>query len=169
MDPKTIRKHLLGTAIEVESLFADKVISRRSRGEKFVFGLCLDLWDDWNGTKDLGAFLIEPNVLVPAEPETFLLCMTPLLDKTTSNGDAQIATIELALGRLNLTMDDVVFLVADNTNVNPFICRKLNKPLIGSKSHVLGLAIKELLSPFLSNKDAEPKDKLLDKVNRLCK
>ena len=41
---------------------------------KFIFGLYLDLWDNGNGTKDLGVLLIEPNVLVLAESEAFLLC-----------------------------------------------------------------------------------------------
>jgi hypothetical protein len=54
-----------------------------------------------------------------------MICLTPLLDDSTANGDSQIETITVALNRVNLTWNDILALEADNTAVNPSIARKM--------------------------------------------
>lgn len=62
-----------------------------------------------------------------------LLCLTPLLDRSNVSGDNQILTIQEALRRAGKDLTDIAFIVGDNTAVNPFIARKIGKPIIGCK------------------------------------
>jgi hypothetical protein len=75
--------------------------------------------------------------------EIFLLCVTPLIDPSSSDGDEQIKTIEASLERIDLIWDDVIFILADNTAVNPSIARK-----VGCASHRLALGVKRMLKTF---------------------
>ena len=78
--------------------------------------------------------------------ELCLLCLTPLIDATTSDAMSQIRTISIALKGLALTLKHISFTAADNTSVNPCIARKIKKPMIRCKSHVIALSIKEFLN-----------------------
>jgi len=90
----------------------------------------------------------------------FLLCCTPLIDETNCTGDNQIVTINKALESFHLGWADILFIIADNTSVNPSIAKKVKKPIIGCQSHVLALAVKEYCKEHIS---------LLVKMNDLCK
>ena len=119
----------------------------------------LDIWDDGSGRKDIACWIVvfenenykedEQSADIDAKTDLpfkqYLLCLTPLLDASTSNGDSQITTIAEALRRVSLKWSDVLLVVADNTNVNPSICRKQSKPLIGCRWHIIALAVKSML------------------------
>ena len=82
------------------------------------------------------------------------------MDETNCTGDNQIVTINRALESINLVWDDILFIIADYTSVNPSIAKKVKKPMIGCQSHVLALAVKEYSKEHLH---------LLLKMNDLCK
>ena len=117
------------------------------------------MWEDGAGSKLLGVHLVFPDESYE-KPEFNLLCMCPLDDETNSSGDNQIVTMERSLQDVGLTFNGIHFLVSDNTSVNPSISRKVNVPLVGCKSHILAIAVKnEFLGPF---------QELVQKVNTLC-
>ena len=134
-----------------------------SKVKKYPRSLVFDMWDDEAGTKYIAVFLAEPTDLKVDEAgcKSFLLCLCPLDDETSADGDNQIATtITGALRGLGLTWEDIICITADNTGVNPSIARKVRKPLVGCKSHVLALAVQSFLQ--------EHSD-LLDKLQAVMK
>ena len=64
--------------------------------------MLFDMWDDGNGTKQLGVYLCYPDKDFE-HPVYFLLCCTPLIDETNCTGNNQIPTIDMALLFLNLS------------------------------------------------------------------
>lgn len=179
IDDETLQKHMINTGLLIEKNFAENVI-RYTKGVNIgkvkPFGAMLDMWDDGAGRKDLAVWIVWPNEnYKPDEEDTdhdgvvkvlphkaHLLCLTPLLDMSTSSGDSQIATITEALLRVGLTWEDLLFINADNTNVNPSIARKVKKPLIGCRSHIIALGVESLLTKY---KREKPEDhmKIIDR------
>ena len=154
----TLRKWLYAVAKEIERKKREEIWNRR----KFPRSLIFNTWDDRAGTKYIAVFIAEPHDLHEDEAgaKSFLLCLCPLDDETSVDGDNQIATITGALRGLGLTWDDIVCITADNTGINLSLARKVKKPLVGCKSHVLALAVKSFLQ--------EHSD-ILDRVQSLMK
>ena len=158
MDPRTIKNFMHKTGKEIESIVRTSVI-RKKNGEVVPLVMLFDMWDDGNGTKQLGVYLCYPDKDF-IHPVYYLLCCTPLIDETNSSGDNQISTVEIALTSLNLSWADIMIIIADNTTVNPSIARKVKIPMIGCQSHVLNLAVREYVKQYQA---------LLLKMNDLCK
>jgi len=158
MDPRTIKNFMHKTGKEIERIVSTSII-RKKNGVIVPLVMLFDMWDDGNGTKQLGVFLCYPDKDFE-QPVYFLLCCTPLIDETNSTGKNQVDTIELAMDSFNISWEDVMIIIADNTAVNPSISRRIRKPMIGCQSHVLNLAVKEYV------KEHQP---LLQKMNELCK
>ena len=185
IDRETLQKHQINTGLLMEQRFAKTIRHTKgpNKGQVKPFVLMLDMWDDGSGRKDIACWLVFENENYEEEEESdeiienevktlpfkqYLLCLTPLLDASTSNGDSQIRTIEEALRRVDLKWSDVLLVVADNTNVNPSICRKQSKPLIGCRSHIIALAVKSMLAKY-EKKTPLDQPKILDKIHELCK
>lgn len=117
----TLRNTMIEVGLEIEKEF--KIWVRDENNVVKPLVMMTDMWDDGAGHKQLGVFLLTPNQTFE-QAEFFLLCLTPLLDESTSDGDSQIDTISEALGRVGLTWDDILLFEADNTSVNPSIARK---------------------------------------------
>ena len=118
-----------------------------SDGTVRPFGLLLDImWNDGAGHKHLAVFICYLIKNDDNKGELFLLCLTPLIDATTSDAMSKIRTISTALKGLALTLKHVSFIVADNTSVNSCIARKIKKHMIWCKSHVIALGMKEFLN-----------------------
>ena len=101
-----------------------------------VYGLYFDGWSDGNGRHYLGIYLV-------CATGKFLLSHTLLLDETNQNATNNVATIKDVLQFFDLDLEKCQFCCSDNTNVCPAIARGLGKPLIGCKSHLFNLAVKE--------------------------
>jgi hypothetical protein len=70
------------------------------------------------------------------------------VDTSTSNDRAQVATIGQALLRIGLQWDDILFVAADSTAVNPAICNLAKTKFIGCKAHTVALALNVILQPY---------------------
>ena len=151
--------------MEVETKFGEFIAARKADEERLAFGIMFDMWESKTGSKEIGVFLVKAGQ-VTNESKVFLLCLTPLLDDTTSNGASQIETISIALDAVNLNWDDIAFIVADNTSVNPSIARRVDNPLVGCKSHVFALVVNEFLQLYQRSNETEA-PLALDKLNTL--
>lgn len=149
----TLKKYMGRVALLVEQNLKQLVAKKQH------IGLIFDMWDDGAGTKQLGVFLCFPNIDYSVA-QIWLLCLTPLQDETNSTGENQVATINVALGRIGISWERILFIVADNTAVNPKIARLAKVYFVGCRSHVLALAVK--------NEVIEEKQDLVDKVHQLC-
>jgi hypothetical protein len=71
-------------------------------------------------------------------------------------------TLSNLLSKYNKDLENVNFLVADNTNLNPAIANKLRVPFVGCASHKLNLAIRKFLIKF--EDIIEKVDKVMTKI-----
>jgi hypothetical protein len=167
MDQETFKKYLFMNNEDIQSRFA--AYMTLPDGSFRPYGLMFDMWDDGMGHKFIAVFIVHQSRTDSTKPELFLLCFTPTLDPSTSDGDSQIETIEAALDAIHFTWATVLFIVADNTAVNPSIAGKTGRHFIGCKSHMLALFVKKSLRPYQKRKSEPVSEtpKLLDKLNTL--
>jgi hypothetical protein len=84
--------------------------------------------------------------------------MTRLDDITNQLSDNHIDTIKTILKRYDKSLDNVVYVVADNCPTNPCIGNKLGKPFIGCYAHKLNLEVENYLTEHV----------LIQKVYAIC-
>jgi hypothetical protein len=123
------------------------------------FGLITDGWDDGNGTHYFAVFCVFKKSTSP-DATTLLLAMTPPIDETNFTAENIANTIDEIIQSYEKTRDDILFLVADNTNTMPALARRLGCPMIGCASHKLNLAVKRSLSAL---------DPIIDKIDEIMK
>lgn len=139
--------------MELVMEFVKDDLKSKLRGVK-SFGLMIDGWSH-NHSHFLAVFI------VTKEYGNFLLYFSPLIDETRLTAASMADTIETVLEDYGLPHEKFVFLVGDNTNVNPALAKELNVYFIGCHSHTLNLAIQKKLFANDSVK------KLINKVHRM--
>jgi hypothetical protein len=117
------------------------------------FGLIIDGWTEGN-RHYFGLYAAYDTDQYP------LLAIAPPFDEECYTAENQAAFISDILELFGRRRDDVLFLVADNTNVNPATARLLGCAFIGCASHRFNLAVKEYTSAY---------DGILDDIHCLMK
>lgn len=74
-----------------------------------------------------------------------LFAMSPLEDETSIDPDERIAFLTYVLSVSEKSRKNVVVLIEDNVSTNKSIANKQNIPLIGFASHMLNLAVKDII------------------------
>jgi hypothetical protein len=122
----------------------------KKRLSKGNFGL---LFDGWGKTETpymgIFAYVIDTN-------EYLLLAIAPLLDEEDYSAHEHAEFIQATLNWYGRSIDDVLFFVGDNCNVNKRLATHLSVPLVGCASHRLNLAVKEIHSEM---------KEIIDKIN----
>jgi hypothetical protein len=77
--------------------------------------------------------------------ETLLLAVNHLPDPSNKNAKNHADYISNVLSQYDRELDNVCFLVGDNTPTNPAIAELLHKPFIGCYSHRFNLALENVL------------------------
>jgi hypothetical protein len=110
------------------------------------FGLIIDGWSQ-GSTHYFGVY----GSFVDGTP---LLAFAPPFNEEQFSAQTQVDFIGDCLEVYGKTLNDIIFLVADNTNVNPATARLIGCAFIGCSSHRFNLAAKEYFleyEPILSN------------------
>jgi hypothetical protein len=154
----TLMKYLekLGQAVRVK---LQKVLPLK-------FGIILDGWSQ-NGIHFIGLFAnYHDNTLQNSIPlnvsllrKEVLLSFCPITNEEDLGSNSQKDFIEETLSLYGRSCKDLLFLVADNTNVNPCIAKKLEIPFIGCCSHKFNLAVSKYLSERYSD--------VIEKINNI--
>lgn len=76
------------------------------------------------------------------------MTITPPLDETNYSADNHAALIVDTLEVFDHSSNDLLYLVADKTNLNPAIANILKIPMIGCASHKFNLAVQDFLTTF---------------------
>jgi hypothetical protein len=141
----SIEKYLRLITEEVERLVAKDLPAK--------FGLVIDGWSEGN-QHFFGLYAAFDSQDFP------LLAIAPPLDEESYTAANQAAFIADCLELYGKTVSDVLFLVADNTNVNPATANILKCPFIGCASHRFNLAVKEYMGAH---------EEVLEDINCLMK
>jgi hypothetical protein len=99
--------------------------------------------------------------IVTEESGPQLLSFSPLNDETTLTAASMADSIDWIIGYYELDYAKCIFLVGDNTEVNPALARRLKLNFIGCHSHTLNLAVKKKM---LQNSEIKP---LIEKVHKM--
>lgn len=75
-----------------------------------------------------------------------LLSCSPMGDETSQGAEAFLGTLDFVMDLFGKSRNSIVFMVSDNTELNPSIARKLKIPFIGCMSHRLALAVNDYLN-----------------------
>jgi hypothetical protein len=126
----TFQKYLYLVTAEVEVQVAKNLPAK--------FGLIIDGWSEGN-QHFFGLYAAFDTQEFP------LLAIAPPLDEESYTAANQAAFIADCLDLFGKNVSDVLFLVADNTNVNPATADILKCPFIGCASHRFNLAVKEYM------------------------
>jgi hypothetical protein len=107
------------------------------------FGLVIDGWakDRIHYICVFGSYATDNGKL-----ETPLLAMYQLPDLTNQRAKNHVVFITNVLQDFGKTIDNVVCLSADNTNLNPCIARLLGIQFVGCFSHRMNLAVQEMIT-----------------------
>jgi hypothetical protein len=103
-------------------------------------GLVIDGWSE-AGTHFMAAFAVFPGINSP-----IILNFSPILNKLSFTAEVLSEFLETCLSFYGKSTNDVIFLVADNANVNRKLAMLRNWQFIGCFAHSLNLAIKKLLN-----------------------
>jgi hypothetical protein len=125
----TFQKYLYLVTAEVEVQVAKDLPAK--------FGLVIDGWSEGN-QHFFGLY-------AASEKGFPLLAFAPPFDEDSYTATNQAAFIADCLEIYGKTVKDVLFLVADNTAVNPATADRLHCPFIGCASHRFNLAVKEFM------------------------
>ena len=128
----TFQKYLYLLTEQVEKLVAKDLPAK--------IGIVIDGWSE-GSQHFFGVFAAFDT------PEFPLLAIAPPVDEESYSSLNQAAFIVDCLEMYGKTVEDVLFLVADNTAVNPATARELHCPFIGCASHRFNLAVKEFMQP----------------------
>ena len=127
---KTLMKYLRVTK--------EKVIETIKNELPDSFGLIIDGWTENN----MHVLAVFANYSKDGVTQMVLLAVTRLSDPTNQKAPNHVETIKAVLAMYNKDLSNVLFLTADNTNLNPAIAHEMNVPFLGCASHRLSLAVK---------------------------
>lgn len=105
------------------------------------FGIIFDGWT--NNRKHFIAIFSEYSF--DGKPVRDLLAVKQLPDQTNQNAANHAALIRQVMEECGRTERSILYVVADNTNLNPATARILRTPCIGCASHRLNCAVRYLL------------------------
>jgi hypothetical protein len=105
------------------------------------FGLVIDGWTEGN-THYYGVYAAYAK---DGKNYTRFLTMAPPFDETRFTAQIQADFLVDVTENINRTKEDILFLVADNTNTNPATADILRCPFIGCASHRFNLAVQKYL------------------------
>jgi hypothetical protein len=131
----TLKKYMNAVMEIVERKISEKLPQ--------YFGIIIDGWTE-AGTHFVAifaSFIAENGNL--CQP---LLACSPMGDETSQAANAFIIFLEDMLEIYQREIDNVVFLVSDNTGLNPSIARKIDVPFVGCMSHRLNLAVEAFMN-----------------------
>lgn len=131
---KTLKKHMENLVVVVEEKIASLLPNK--------FGIVVDGWSD-GGTHFVAIYATYLNQR--ELPVQSLLACSPMGNETRLDGQTFIEFLADTLAVFRKPLDSVIFMVSDNTELNPSICRKLRIPFVGCMSHRLALAVKHYL------------------------
>jgi hypothetical protein len=103
------------------------------------FGLVIDGWTEGT-THYYGVFAAYPK---DGKNYTRFLTMAPPLDESKFTAKTQADFLVDVIENVGRTKEDILFLVADNTNTNPATADLLNVPFVGCASHRFNLAVQK--------------------------
>jgi hypothetical protein len=111
------------------------------------FGIVFDGWSQ--GTVHYVAIFAEyPLIeLGKSTKKSVLLAMQPLLNETNQGAVNYVEFFNSTLRCYWKSSENVLYIVGDNTNVNPRIAEIMRKPFLGCYAHKFNLAIKRWLQP----------------------
>ena len=105
------------------------------------FGLVIDGWTEGN-THYFGVFAAYSK---DGKNYTRFLTIAPPFDETRFTAQTQADFLVDVVENINRSKEDILFLVADNTNTNPATADLLDVPFIGCASHRFNLAVQKYL------------------------
>jgi hypothetical protein len=129
------------------SLVTKEVEKRISKLLPEKIGLVIDGWSE-AGTHFMAVFAVFPLMEAP-----ILLSFSPMLSEICFTAEAHSEYLENCLSFYGKTVNDVIFLVADNAHVNKKLAAMRNWNFIGCFAHSLNLAIKEIIESDEALKD----------------
>lgn len=130
-----------------------KSVIREKLSDADVFGLIFDGWSDGASHHILAVFCQCPF-------GTYLLGHRQLLTITNQGANNIAHTIRSIIAEYDLNLDNLAYVVSDNTNVNPAVAETLHVPLIGCASHKFNLAVKRYIKHNFQS--------VVDKVAAMC-
>ncbi|KAI3657095.1 hypothetical protein MP638_005789 [Amoeboaphelidium occidentale] len=154
----TLKKYMTKLLVKVEEIIADELPDK--------FGVVLDGWTE-SGTHYMAVFATFTKIT--GEAVQYLLACSPMGDETSQSADAIIDFLEDTMEVFGKTIDCIKFLVSDNTEVNPSVCRKLKIPFIGCISHRLSLAMNRFMQLELFSDDIRNIHNLMVKLSHANK
>ena len=153
---RTLRRYLVRAACILENDFG---LRCRSQLASTRFVILSASWELGSGGKRLGAFLGFPDES-EERCKVFILCSSLLVEEDDPYIEDHFAAIEEALKSCGISWDQILLLVAEYSNVNLAIARRIGKPLISCKAQALDLAAEGFVRQW------EP---LIEKVDLLMK
>lgn len=147
VESRIVRKAVKYEDISVDTLQKYLELVTQSTEKKVAaalpakFGLIIDGWSEGN-QHYFGLYAAYDSDHYP------LLAFAPPIDEESYSAENQAAFITDVLELFGRRRDDVLFLVADNTNVNPATARLLGCSFIGCASHRFNLAVKEYMLTY---------------------
>ena len=147
VESRIVRKAVKYEDISVDTLQKYLELVTQSTEKKVAaalpakFGLIIDGWSEGN------QHYFGLNAAYDSDHYP-LLAFAPPIDEESYSAENQAAFITDVLELFGRRRDDVLFLVADNTNVNPATARLLGCSFIGCASHRFNLAVKEYMLTY---------------------
>jgi hypothetical protein len=132
---ETLRKYILILSEEVALILSEKLPNK--------FALMFDGWDNGHSEHYVAIYAIFPSH--DGSQKSFMLAAQPLLDPTDHSAESHVDYIISTLECYKKSPDSILFLIGDNTNLNPAIADILNVRHMGCASHRLNLGVKSLL------------------------
>lgn len=133
----TVKKYLDLLVRNVEKKVADSLPD--------LFGIVIDGWTE-SDTHFVAIFASYSDRFMNDVTHQPLLACGPMGDETSQSAEAFIDHLNFILTIYGKTIDNISFLVSDNTATNPAIARKIGVPFVGCMSHRLSLAVNAYLS-----------------------
>ncbi len=100
----------------------------------------IDGWDNGHSEHYVAMFAIYPDELW--NQKAVLLAAAPLLEPSIQTAEEHVVFIRSTLACYQKTTDSILFLIGDNTNLNPAIADMFRVPHLGCASHRLNLGVK---------------------------
>ena len=134
---RTLQKYIIALGHSIE----DNI--KQNLPEKF--GIVIDGWKEGT-THYIAIFAAFADN--KGQREQILLTITPPIDETNYNAETHAALIVDTLDLFDHKVEDLLILLADNTNLNPAIANILHIPMIGCASDKFNLAVQHFLSAY---------------------
>lgn len=132
----TLKKYMLTLRDKVTEIIRSELPS--------LFSLVVDGWENPNHQHVVAVYatygIYKDGVFLIKRP---LLSISTLNKPTSENAQSHAEYITYVLAEFGKTCENVISITADNCNLNPATCNLLKVKMIGCKSHLLNLFIKD--------------------------